>query len=169
MTSGKTTAQPRAMPFNGHSPREVPTVNCDSGRASCTMQQNTQPSCTSNEPQQNAPSEHHGAPLSPSDSVYEVARRAVDFLDIHQTQDTAPRIIGPQLVATTTPLGERRTLDRCNAIETPPASHGSAQTSPSNSSGEKAPPIRWSTIQTYPSCQDAIVSGLEPSPVCDHR
>ncbi|KAL7961754.1 hypothetical protein V8C34DRAFT_239871 [Trichoderma compactum] len=157
ITSGKTTAQPRAMPFDRHSPREVPTVNCDPGRASCTMQQNTQPSRTSKEPQQSAPSEHHGGPPSPTDSVYEVARRAVDFLDIHKTQDTAPGINGPQLVAATTHLGELGARERCNIMRTPPASHTSAQTSPSAPSGEKAPPIRWSTIQTYPSCRDAIV------------
>ncbi|KAK4077470.1 uncharacterized protein Triagg1_3802 [Trichoderma aggressivum f. europaeum] len=96
------------------------------------MPQNTQPSCTSNEPRQNSLSEHHGGPLSPTDSVYEVARRAVDFLDVHKTQDTAPGINGPQLVAATTHLGELRARERCNIMRTPPASHSSAQTSPSS-------------------------------------
>ncbi|KAL6691841.1 hypothetical protein J3F84DRAFT_403191 [Trichoderma pleuroticola] len=158
MTSGKTTPPPRAiMPLDGQSPRQVPTVNCDSRPASCAMQQNTQPSRTSNEPQQNSPSEHPGDPPTPADSVYEVARRAVDFLDIHNTQDTEPQIIGPQLVVSTTDIGEQRTQERCNAIQTPPTSNDSAQTSPSSPSGENGPPIRWSNIQTYPSCRDAIV------------
>lgn len=73
------------------------TVNCDSRQASCGLQQNnTQPSRKSNEPRQNAPSQHHGGPPSPTDSVYEVARRAVNFLDIHKTQDTASQDTVPQ-------------------------------------------------------------------------
>lgn len=190
------------------------TVNCDPRRASFGMQQNTRSSRKSNEPRQNAPSEHHGGPPSPTNSVYEVARRAVNFLDIHKTQDTtpqdtvprntvpqytvpqntvpqntaphdttprdttpwdiapqviAPSIIDAQQVILDNTIGEVRTLERCNAIQTPPASHSSAQTSPVSHKREKTPPIRWSTIQTYPSCRDAIVSDLELSPACDNR
>ncbi|QYS93191.1 hypothetical protein H0G86_000577 [Trichoderma simmonsii] len=189
------------------------TVNCDPRRASCGMQQNTQPSRKSNESRQNAPLEHHGGPPSPADSVYEVARRAVNFLDIHKTQDTAPqdtapqdtaprntvpqytvpqntapqntapqnaaphdttpwdiapRVIAPRVIAPSiidaqqvildNTIGEVRTLERCNAMQTPPASHSSAQTSPVSHKREKTPPIRWSTIQTYPSCRDAITA-----------
>ncbi|KKO99679.1 hypothetical protein THAR02_08209, partial [Trichoderma harzianum] len=36
-------------------------------------------------------------------------------------------------------------------------SYSSAQTSPVSHKTEKTPAIRWSTIQTYPSCRDAIV------------
>ncbi|PKK48487.1 hypothetical protein CI102_6829, partial [Trichoderma harzianum] len=170
ITRGKTTAQPRATPIDRHSPRTMATVNCDLRRASCGMQQNTQPSRKSNKPRQNAPSEHHGGPPSPTDSVYEVARRAVNFLDIHKTQDTAPQDTAPRnTVILNNTIGEVRTLERCNAIQTPPASHSSAQTSPVSHKREKTPPIRWSTIQTYPSCRDAIVSDLELSPVCDNR
>ncbi|KAK4080672.1 hypothetical protein Trihar35433_1777 [Trichoderma harzianum] len=72
------------------------TVNCDPRRASFGMQQNTRSSRKSNEPRQNAPSEHHGGPPSPTNSVYEVARRAVNFLDIHKTQDTTPQDTVPR-------------------------------------------------------------------------
>lgn len=97
ITSEKTTAQPRATPIDRRSPKTMSTVNCDSRQASCGLQQNnTQPSRKSNEPRQNAPSQHHGGPPSPTDSVYEVARRAVNFLDIHKTQDTEPQDTVPQ-------------------------------------------------------------------------
>ncbi|KAL6790562.1 hypothetical protein J3E68DRAFT_68446 [Trichoderma sp. SZMC 28012] len=97
ITSEKTTAQPRATPIDRRSPRTMSTVNCDSRQASCGLQQNnTQPSRKSNEPRQNAPSQHHGGPPSPTDSVYEVARRAVNFLDIHKTQDTEPQDTVPR-------------------------------------------------------------------------
>ncbi|PTB60429.1 hypothetical protein M431DRAFT_476925 [Trichoderma harzianum CBS 226.95] len=186
ITRGKTTAQPRATPIDRHSPRTMATVNCDLRRASCGMQQNTQPSRKSNKPRQNAPSEHHGGPPSPTDSVYEVARRAVNFLDIHKTQDTAPQDTAPRNTVLqytapqnaapqdttprdTTPrdiaprdmapsiIDAQQVILNNTIGETPPASHSSAQTSPVSHKREKTPPIRWSTIQTYPSCRDAIV------------
>ncbi|KAF3068874.1 hypothetical protein CFAM422_007563 [Trichoderma lentiforme] len=79
ITSEKTAAQPRATPIDRRSPRTMST-----------------PSRKSYEPRQNAPSQHHGGPPSPTDSVYEVARRAVNFLDIHKTQDTEPQDTVPQ-------------------------------------------------------------------------
>ncbi|KAL7947876.1 hypothetical protein V8C42DRAFT_268175 [Trichoderma barbatum] len=167
ITNEEAFVPPQVAPSDDHYTRQMPSSNYDSRPASHEMQQSTQISCASYETRHISSSDYRDGPLSPTSSVYEVARCAVNVLGIHIHGEAHNNNNAPQAVSNNR-VNEQTAPRIYNTLQTPPSSHSSAQASPLNYDGGRVSPashhtghpspVGWNSMQTCPDPHHAVVA-----------
>ncbi|KAL7938408.1 hypothetical protein V8C35DRAFT_153000 [Trichoderma chlorosporum] len=175
ITSNRPIAPAPVTPVDSRNTGPAPPLDRDPRRPSCGMQQSREISYTSPYHQQMTSPAHHLSPPSPSDSVYEIARRAVSVLGSNQTQISGPVANDARHAVSNTQRVEQTAPREYTPLQAPPTSHSHAQTSLSNYHSGQAPPTsprtvdqpptNWKFVQTYPGSQKATVTKTSSRPV----